>query len=101
MSEEASGLPKPLENPVGRSATEALVWKGIDLAKPTVNQTQLPKVKNLSPPSMLSAYLATPKGDERTNPLRQLWLGGHPSVGGGTALQGHLTGDGMLWFVCV
>jgi hypothetical protein len=100
MSEEESGLPKHLENPVGMSATAALVWKGTDLAKPTENQTPPLMAKNLTPLSMLSAYLARPKGGERTNPLQPLWLGGHPSVGGGTAPRGHWTEGDRMWFEC-
>jgi hypothetical protein len=73
----------------------------IDLAKQAASQTLPLMAKIPNPHSKLYAYLATPKGGEQTNPLRLLWLGGHPSVGGGTAPQGRLTEDDRLWFVCV
>ena len=98
---EEGGLPKPLENPGGKSATAALGWRETDLVEPTGTQTQLQLAKNLPLHYRMYASPTKPKAREDTSPLRPPWLGGHPSVGGGTALQGHLTGDGMLWFVCV
>jgi hypothetical protein len=56
LSEGESGQPKPLENPVGRSAMAALEWRGTDQAKPIVNQRQPLKVKNPNPLSKLYVY---------------------------------------------
>ncbi len=75
-------------------------WKETDLAKPTVNQKQPLKVKNPNLLSKLYVYPSLPKADVQTNPLRQLWLGGHLSVGGGTAPRDRWTEDDRLWFVC-
>jgi hypothetical protein len=99
MSEEESGQPKPLENPAGRTATAVLEWIETALAKPTVTQKLPLKVKNPNPLSKLYEYPSLPKEGVQTNPLRQLWLGGHPSVGGGTAPRGRWTEDDRLWFV--
>jgi len=56
LSVEESGQLKHLENPAGRSATAALEWTEIDLAKPTVNQKPPLKEKNLNPLSKLYEY---------------------------------------------
>jgi hypothetical protein len=56
MSGEESGLLKPLENPLGRSATAALEWKETVLATPTVNRKLPLKVKNPNPLSKPYVY---------------------------------------------
>jgi hypothetical protein len=57
-------------------------------------------VKIPNPLLSICETLATPKGDVRTNPLRPLWLGGHPSGGGGTAPRGRLIEDDRQLFEC-
>ena len=98
---EEGGLPKPLENLGGKSATAALGWRETDLVESTGTQTQLQLAKNLPLHYRMYASLTEPKAREDTSPLRPPWLGGHPSVGGGTAPRGRWTEDGMLSSGCV
>jgi hypothetical protein len=56
LSVEESGQPKLPENPAGMTATAALVWIEIGLARPTVNQKRPLMEKNPIPLSKLSEY---------------------------------------------
>ncbi len=95
-----SGPPTLPENLGGNSAMVARVWKETDLGGPTGTQTQLQPAKNPPLHYRLYAYPSKPKAREETSPLRLLWLGGHSSVGGGTAPRGRWTEDGMLLSEC-
>ena len=95
-----SGLPTLPEIPEGNSATATRVWTEIDLEELAGTQTPLLLVKNPPPHYRPYAYPTIPKAREETSPLRPPGLGGHPSVGGGTAPRGRWTEDGMLLSEC-
>jgi hypothetical protein len=84
----------------GMSATAAQEWTKTGLATPTGTRKQLQLGKIPYPPSMLTLQLTIPKEGVETNPLRLLWLEGHPSDGGGIVPRGRLIEDGRQSFEC-
>jgi hypothetical protein len=65
---EEGGLPKPLENLGGKSATAALGWRETDLVESTGTQTQLQLAKNLPLHYRMYASPTKPKAREDTSP---------------------------------